>query len=209
MPRFLTFLLIFPLIALGQSDNTPANNVAEPRELVDVEYVENLITTTVASISRLSNEFVGQWDESAITCQETRKKLFGNMSQECREIRAAIRHGDFSEFANNCQSAWASTMAAVNSAAIPSAEFENNKEYLTSLLNDYIEDREAYCLFAKFSESNAALYTFFEEARNSDANGFSNFSNVELSRQVFEGQRTLMDQNFEQERLRNENLLNQ
>ena len=33
--------------------------------------------------------------------------------------------------------------------------------------------------------------------------------NVDLADQIFDGQRRLMDQNFEQERLRRENLLNQ
>ena len=209
MTRLTLLLLILPAFVAAQSttnDQPPGTGLPD---VVTVQDIETLLTTTESGLANLAAEFTGQWQDSAAACEEARGKLFGNMNAECRKIRAAIRQGEFLAFASQCARSWAATMESVKNAAILATELEANRDRFTTALTTYNEALQTHCYLAAHAQSHPALYGFFEEAREEDPAGFSDFSNVELADQIFDGQRRLMDQNFERERMRRENLLNQ
>lgn len=206
MPKLFFLILVFPLAAYSQPDNTAANT---PATVVDTAYVENLLTTTQAELEQLASDFINHWNDTAVACEQSSGRLFGNMSAECRQIRAAIRNGEFLDFASTCMTHWSDTMAAVNTAPILTSEFENNRDKFASMISQYSDARLGYCFLEDYADSNPALYDVFEEAKNSGANGFSNFSNVQLMEQIIDGQRRLIDQQMEQERRRNQEILEQ
>ena len=209
MSKLYLLFIAIPLVVFGQTDtNSNANQEVIPN-LLDAQKLANLITATQATLEQIAAGVVTEWDDIALACEQARGKLFGNMSADCRKIRAAIRQGDLAQPIRNCLGTWASTMNTISKGSISSEELERNKESITRMLTGYNQARQDFCFFTKFSESNPALFSFIEEAINSDPDSARSFSNVDLTTQILDGQRTLMDQNFEQERLRNENLLNQ
>lgn len=89
--------------------------------------------------------FIGSWTATGLACERARRLPFGNLRQPCRQIRSALRDGEFLLFARRCSELGKRHTVLVENYRALAAEPLLERNALETVLLDNEEHLIALC----------------------------------------------------------------